>query len=68
MPIGFWLMSLGRPDVISCSAYSAESTEAKFIARFCTKAASTLLRVKTTVIGSVVSIRAMFLSRLMLTK
>ncbi|MCY1180071.1 hypothetical protein D9M73_204990 [compost metagenome] len=62
------MMSLGRPEVINWSAYSAERMAAKLIARFCTNAASTLLRVNTTVIGAVFSTRAMFLSRLMPTK
>ncbi|MOA23205.1 hypothetical protein D3C78_1438100 [compost metagenome] len=61
-------MSLGRPDVIRWLAYSAERIAAKLMARFCTNAASTLLRVNTTVIGPVFSTWAMFLSRLMLTK
>ncbi|MNY50893.1 hypothetical protein D3C86_1864410 [compost metagenome] len=52
MPIGFWLISAGVPAASNCPAYSAEWSEAKLIARFWIKAASTWLRVNLTVSSS----------------
>ncbi|MCY1563256.1 hypothetical protein D9M68_1007720 [compost metagenome] len=62
MPIGFWLMSAALPCFSNWSAYSADWIEAKLIARFWMKAASTLARVNLTVWSSTFSTLAMFAS------
>ncbi|MCY1443054.1 hypothetical protein D9M71_594510 [compost metagenome] len=60
--MGFWLMSAALPCLSSWSAYSAEWMEAKLMARFWMKAASTLLRVNLTVLSSTFSTLAMLAS------
>ncbi|MNI45432.1 hypothetical protein D3C73_998560 [compost metagenome] len=62
VPIGFWLMSAALPSLSNWSAYSADCTEAKLIARFWMNAASTWLRVNLTVCSSSFSTLAMLLS------
>ncbi|MNQ84790.1 hypothetical protein D3C85_999300 [compost metagenome] len=60
--MGFWLMSAALPAFSNWSAYSADWMEAKLIARFWMKAASTPLRVNLTVLSSTFSTLAMLAS------